>query len=104
MRISDWSSDVCSSDLVDWEQVQVLRQLAYMRLSAATEDREGIDEDTRRELARKIIVEIVGEQARELDLKGGGSLDIDDQQRLATAVFESVFGLRSEEHRLNSSH
>lgn len=82
-----------SDDGVDWEQVQVLRQLAYMRLSAATEDREGIDEDTRRELARKIIVEIVGEQARELDLKGGGSLDIDDQQRLATAVFESVFGL-----------
>ena len=80
-------------DGVDWDQVQVLRQLAYMRLSAATEDREGIEEDTRRELARKIIVELVGEQARDADLEGRRALDIDAQQRLATAVFESVFGL-----------
>ena len=81
------------ADDVDWDQVQVLRQLAYMRLSAATEDREGIEEDTRRELARKIIVELIGEQARDADLQGRGALDLDAQGRLATAVFESVFGL-----------
>src|SRR3546814_6521616 len=32
MRISDWSSDVCSSDLIDHWQVTEMRQIAHRHL------------------------------------------------------------------------
>jgi len=78
---------------VDWDQVQEIRTIAGVRLSGETEGREGIDEETRRELARKIIIELVAEVARDADLAGTGGLDPEAQQRLVTAVFESQFGL-----------
>lgn len=79
---------------VDWEQVRILRRLAGTQLTAATLDREGIDDGTRQELGRKIILELVGERAREADRAGlGEGYSPAELQRLASATFDSLFGL-----------
>ena len=78
---------------VDWALVRAFRQQAADQLTNATVDREGIDEDTRRELGRKIILDLLSEQARASDFSGHGGYSPAEQQQLAEAIFASLFGL-----------
>src|SRR3546814_18300508 len=48
MRISDCSSDVCSSDLGDDERAEILRKLEESRLRNLTEQQRLAEEDKRR--------------------------------------------------------
>src|SRR3546814_2453369 len=43
MRISDWSSDVCSSDLLGWEKARTLDRLAPARLNTPAGSSHEID-------------------------------------------------------------
>lgn len=90
---SGWDSAADTYRDIDWTEVQELRGLAGMRLSDETERREGMDEETRRELARKIIKELVAEKALEADHAGRGGMTTTYQQRLVKAVYEAQFGL-----------
>lgn len=78
---------------IDWALVRAFRQQAATQLTNATLDREGIDEDTRRELGRKIILDILGDQARDADHAGRGGFSPREQQELAEAIFAALFGL-----------
>ncbi|MDP3893629.1 CpaF family protein [Nocardioides sp.] len=74
--------------------MRAFRAAAGKTLSQQTVDREGIDDNNRRELGRKIILDLLAAHARDADERGaGGGFDADYQQRLSEAVFNSLFGL-----------
>src|SRR3546814_8871177 len=84
MRISDWSSDVCSSYLITLEQYKRLLQVAQ-KLTA------------QHDIAR--LCEIILEEARSLTRADGGTLylveGIDDKARLEFAIVRNrSLGLR----------
>src|SRR3546814_7852051 len=92
MRISDWSSDVCSSDLAIGEPVGhiIEHQLA----------RSGLDEQegmvgVRGEIAEQHQLHPVG-----VDPRGAQHLHLEDREILAIALAarDRLFGGRSEEH------
>src|SRR3546814_19943910 len=81
MRISDWSSDVCSSDLAD-QEVAVKPHLWWQRRAEGDEDREGGDREIDRE--HRLAAELLGsgnrqqraEQATDVEHHGPGELPV----------------------------
>lgn len=78
---------------VDWGLVRAFRQKAADQLTNATMDREGLTDDVRRELGRKIIIDLVADHAREADAAGQGGYSATEQQHLTQAIYDSLFGL-----------
>ena len=78
---------------VDWALVRAFRQQAADQLAAALRDREGLDDDARHELGRSLIVDLLSDHADQALTAGTDTFDADGQHRLATAVFDALFGL-----------
>ncbi len=78
---------------VDWGLVRTFRQRASQKLAEQLRARPGVDEEDRRELGRSIVRGLLEDHAR-ADVLGGASLmDLEDEQALAAAIFDSLFGL-----------
>src|SRR3546814_2689539 len=101
MRISDWSSDVCSSDLVIGPRVAGLHREMAAVVAGDADLRRGAEQRAR--LARVAIV------LPEMDAVGAepfGEADavVDDERHVARAAdFQERLGDRKST-RLNSSH
>src|SRR3546814_5586698 len=95
MRISDWSSDVCSSDLPDHA---VLRRAIRRTADRAdeTHDRRRIDDHAAGRLH--------GRQFMFHAVENAAQVDIDDTLPLVDLAIRRQRWPRSEETRLNSSH
>src|SRR3954447_20584911 len=78
---------------VDWGLVRVFRQRASQVLAEQLRSRPGVDEEDRRELGRSIIRSLLGDHARPDVLDGVRLMELDAEQALASAIFDSLFGL-----------
>jgi len=78
---------------VDWGLVRVFRQRASQVLAEQLRSRPGVDEEDRRELGRSIIRSLLEDHARTDVLDGVRLMDLDAEQALASAIFDSLFGL-----------
>ncbi len=78
---------------VDWGLVRVFRQRASQVLAEQLRARPGVDEDDRRELGRSIIRSLLEDHARADVLDGVRLMDLEAEQALASAIFDSLFGL-----------
>ncbi len=83
-----------SAGVVDWALVAAFRSQASEQLSAALGgDRARLDRQGQRELGRSIILELVAAEATEQVSAGREAFTPAQQQALATAVFDALFGL-----------
>jgi len=78
---------------VDWGQVRAFRQQAAELLTAQLRDRPGLDEASRREIGRALIVSMLNDHADSLLAKGTPAPSPAAQHALSTAIFDSLFGL-----------
>ena len=78
---------------VDWGLVRTFRQRASQKLAEQLRARPGVDEEDRRELGRSIIRGLLEDHARTDALGGGRLMELHDEQALAAAIFDSLFGL-----------
>jgi type IV secretory pathway ATPase VirB11/archaellum biosynthesis ATPase len=78
---------------VDWGLVRVFRQRASQVLAEQLRSRPGVDEEDRRELGRSIIRSLLEDHARADVVEGVRLMDLDAEQALASAIFDSLFGL-----------
>jgi pilus assembly protein CpaF len=78
---------------VDWGQVRAFRQQAAELLTAQLRDRLGLDEATRREIGRALIVSMLNDHADSLLAQGTPGPTPAAQHALSTAIFDSLFGL-----------
>lgn len=81
------------SGAVDWQQVAMLRAQASAQLTAALGDQRGMDPETERELGRAIIQELLQTTAADRLHDGELGWSLDEQDALAVAVFNALFGL-----------
>jgi len=80
-------------EALDWSLVRAFRGQAAERLSGALEDRGAMDEASQRELGRSIVTELLRDRIDEQMVTGGSAISVAQQQRLATAIFDSLYGL-----------
>ncbi len=78
---------------VDWGQVRAFRQQAAELLTAQLRDRPGLDEATRREIGRALIVSMLNDRVDSLIAQGTPAPTPAAQHALSTAIFDSLFGL-----------
>ena len=78
---------------VDWAQVRAFRQQAADLLTAQLRDRPGLDEPGRREIGRALIIAMLRDHADDLLAEGGPPPTPEQEQVLAGAVFDALFGL-----------
>lgn len=87
-------ADTSGRDLgVDWSQVAELRTQASEMLTSALQDRNDLDPAAQRELGRSIIVELLQTTAANNLAVGQRAWSLDEQERIAQAVFDALFGL-----------
>lgn len=79
---------------VDWQEVAVFRVQASDRLTKAINVEGGdLGQETERELGRAIILELLQEAAGEAASSGQDAWTAQERAALASAVFDSLFGL-----------
>ena len=78
---------------IDWGLVRTFRQRASQKLAEQLRSRPGVDKEDRRELGRSLVRSLLEDHARADALGGTRLMDLDDEQALATAIFDSLFGL-----------
>jgi len=78
---------------VDWGQVRAFRQQAAELLTAQLRDRAGLDEPARREIGRSLVIAMLRDHADSLLAEGAPAPSAAQQQALATAIFDALFGL-----------
>ncbi len=89
-----WSTQQGWSEAgVDWELVASLRQQAADRLSQEGQPSSEDDREGQQERGRAIISELLHQEATERLRAGETAWDTGEQDRLARAVFDAVFGL-----------
>src|SRR3546814_19242941 len=106
MRISDWSSDVCSSDLVVDDQLAGYQRIDALRVAAEGDDRvahrhqvdhardtgEVLHQYTRR---RELDLALLGgmrlPNRQRLDLRGGDQAALHVAQPIFESTFETVW-------------
>ncbi|OAB89127.1 secretion protein [Janibacter melonis] len=86
------SEAVHGSD-VDWTQVADLRTQASEMLTGALHDRSNLTSEQQRELGRAIIMELLQTTAAEHLATGRRAWSLDEQEQVAAAVFDALFGL-----------
>lgn len=77
---------------VDWDQAATLRALASKRLTARL-DGTPTDLESRRQLGRAVILEVVREATEAHFAVEGHAWTVEEQRALAKAVFDLMFGL-----------
>ncbi|RNI24778.1 CpaF family protein [Flexivirga caeni] len=79
---------------IDWALVAAFRKQASDKLlTALGDERVGLDEQSRRELGRTIILELLEDSAQNAVADGDNAWTLDEQQRLAEAIYNALFGL-----------
>jgi hypothetical protein len=78
---------------VDWGLVRTFRQRASQKLAEQLRARPGVDDEDRRELGRSIVRGLLEDHARTDALGGTLLMELEDEQALAAAIFDSLFGL-----------
>ncbi len=78
---------------LDWALVRAFRQLAAEQLTASLRDRENLDDAAQHELGRNIILELLSSHADTAMTSGAATFTADEQQALAGAVYDALFGL-----------
>ena len=78
---------------IDWQQVAMLRSLASDQLTSALGEQRGLDQETERELGRSIIQELLQTGAADRIHDGETTWTMNEQDALAVAVFNALFGL-----------
>ena len=78
---------------VDWAQVRAFRQQAAELLTAQLRDRAGLEETTRREIGRALIVTMLRDHADALLARGAPAPTPAQEHALAGAIFDALFGL-----------
>ena len=78
---------------IDWQQVALLRSQASDQLTAALGEDRGMDPETEREQGRAIIQELLRTTAADRVHDGRQAWSVREQDALAEAVFNSLFGL-----------
>ena len=79
---------------VDWSLVARLRAQASERLSASLGDEQGhLDREAQQEIGRSIIVDLLQTEAQDHLSAGLGAWSTPEQDAVAKAVFDAVFGL-----------
>jgi Flp pilus assembly CpaF family ATPase len=79
---------------MDWSLVARLRVQASERLSASLGEEPGhLDRDAQQELGRSIIVDLLQAEAQQYLSAGNGSWSMAEQDAVAKAVFDALFGL-----------
>lgn len=78
---------------IDWTQVADLRTQASEMLTGALHDRSNLTTAQQRELGRAIIMELLQTTAAEHLATGRRAWSLDEQERVAEAVFNALFGL-----------
>jgi pilus assembly protein CpaF len=78
---------------VDWAQVRAFRQQAAELLTGQLRDRTGLDEASRREIGRALIVAMLRDHADNLLAEGGSPPSPAQEHALAGAIFDALFGL-----------
>ncbi len=84
---------VSAAGAVDWAQVRAFRQQAAELLTAQLRDRSGLDEPARREIGRSLIVAMLRDHADNLLAEGAAAPNAAQEQALAGAIFDALFGL-----------
>jgi len=82
-----------AGDQLDWELVAAFRARASTNLTQAIQGREVMSVEAQRELGRSIILELLDAAAQDAISDGSAVLDPVQQQRMAQAVFDALFGL-----------
>jgi len=83
-----------SSDAgIDWGLVAALRTAASERLMRAMELNPHIERDEQQAVGRRIIAELLDEEAKQAASAGRGAFDRKHQSALAQAVFDALFRL-----------
>ena len=80
-------------DAVDWDEAASLRNVASKRLTVRLEAAPGAGDHKRRELGRTVILEVVQEATDARFAVLGSTWSVGEQQALARAVFDLMFGL-----------
>lgn len=78
---------------IDWKQVAALRSQASEQLTAALGEERGADLETERELGRAIITELLQSTVADRIHDGEPTWNLVEQQQMAEAVFNALFGL-----------
>lgn len=78
---------------LDWTQVAILRSQASDQLTAALGEERGMDLETERELGRAIIQELLQTTAADRLHDGESAWSLKEQDAMAEAVFNALFGL-----------
>ncbi|MGB4867349.1 MAG: ATPase, T2SS/T4P/T4SS family [Hyphomicrobium sp.] len=82
-----------TGDPLDWELVAAFRARASTNLTQAIQSREALSLEAQRELGRSIILELLNAAAQEAISDGSAVFDPTQQQRMAQAIFDALFGL-----------
>ena len=82
-----------AANAVDWELVAAFRARASTNLTQAIQSRESLTVQAQRELGRAIILELLDAAAQEAISDGSAVFDPAQQQRMAQAIFDALFGL-----------
>lgn len=80
-------------DDINWTQVAELRTQASEVLTGALQDRIDLGPEAQRELGRSIIVELLQTTAANNLAVGRRAWSLDEQEHIAQAVFDALFGL-----------
>ena len=78
---------------LDWSLVNAFRARASTQLTEALQSRESMTSQAQRELGRTIILELLDASAQEDQLIGRPTWSLGEQQRMAEAVYDALFGL-----------
>ncbi|MGF0118788.1 CpaF family protein [Promicromonospora sp. Marseille-Q5078] len=78
---------------IDWKLVALLRSQASEQLTSALGDERGTDLDSERELGRALIQELLQSTAADRIHDGAEAWTIAQQEQMANAVFNALFGL-----------
>lgn len=77
---------------IDWQHVAALRSQASDQLTAALGAERGEDEEAEREIGRAIIQELLQSEAAERLSSGEQAWSLAEQDAIAQAVFDALFG------------
>jgi len=88
-----WGTLSRSDSGIDWNLVAALRAAASERLMRALESAPGMGRDEQQALGRRIIADLLDEEARRATVDGLGAPNRTQQSRLGQAVFDALFRL-----------
>ncbi len=92
-RVVATSAQHAAQSSVDWVLIAALRSAASQRLMQAMEINQHMESSEQQTVGRRIIAELLDEEAKQSASAGRGAFDRHHQSALAQAVFDALFRL-----------